>query len=226
MIRFTFECDTQDDLDAVRNFFIGTIPEKKNTTNADRQKRYRDNKKRNESVTHNVTDRNETVTRYAKEERDEKEEVSPLIPSSLSSSPLESPIINPITPISPLPEVRAEREEKVLAPAAAKRGELRRFGPYVRLSDDELRKLEDKFGPQEVERMLQDMNNYIGEDPKRVRTYATRNHYLTLLNWRRMDEQRKQAKQIPKEQTFRDLRIKMEQEEAEKDNVIDSFWRV
>lgn len=217
MIRFTFECDTQEDLEAVRQFFIGTTQER--TANAKRQKRYRDNKKRNESVTRNVTDRNETVTN-AKEERDEERAVSPL------DSPLPFPpkTPNPITPLIPSSQKEAEREEKVLAPAIAKRGELRRIGPFVLLSDDELRKLEDKFGKRETETMIQAMNNYIGEDPKRQRTYASRNHYLTLLNWKRMDEQRKQAKQIPKEQTFRDLRVKMEQEQEA--NTIDSFWRV
>lgn len=113
---------------------------------------------------------------------EEKEEVSPLAPLPFSPN---TPY--PIPPISPLPE---EREED-FGGSDGKRGELRSFGPHVRLSEKEFLKLQDDFGYEETMRMIRSMNDYIGEDPKLISKYRTRNHNLTLRNWKRRDEEKK-----------------------------------
>ena len=65
------------------------------------------------------------------------------------------------------------------------------YGKYVRLTPEEMSKLREKFGTEKAAEMIQRMNDYIGEDPKRQKKYESRNHYLTLLNWERMDQERK-----------------------------------
>ena len=238
MIRFTakeisIEIDEPEDVTAFLQSCIEKIASVKQRpmTDAERAKKYRDNKDRHEKRDENVTNRHEkrdeNVTQE-KEERAEKEEVSPLVPFSLSSSPC-TPNNNPITPLSPLPEEREEREENVLATAPkAKRdrGILQEFGEFVRLSQKEYLNLCTEYGKAKIDQMIIKMNDYIGEDEtgKLARKYRTRNHNLTLKNWIRMDQERKQPKQIPKEKTFRDIRIEMEQQAEE--NTIDSFWRV
>lgn len=197
-------------------------------TNAERQKKYRESKKRNENVTENVTNYEESVTKrnenvtesvtQSKEEREEKEAVSPLIPSSLSSSPLQSPINYPITPLSPLSEEKEEREEKFMA-GVANRGALLPFGEYVKLSQKEYGRLCKDFGEQKANQMIQRMNSYIGEDTtgKLAKKYQTRNHNLTLRNWENKDSKAKLPKQIPKrdqEVTFGDIHRYFEQAET------------
>ena len=91
-----------------------------------------------------------------------------------------------------------------------KRGPLIEYGQHVRLTMEECQKLVEKFGSLKVTEMITNMDHYIGEDPKRQKTYKTRNHYLTLLNWQRMDEERKKEREkpqtpVPKRKTFDDL---------------------
>lgn len=162
---------------------------------------------------------------FHKEEREEERSVSPL------DSPLPFPpnTPNPITPLIPSSQKEEEGEENVLAtvPKAKRdRGELKHFGAFVQLSNAECQKLVDQFGKDKVFQMIDNMNNYIGEDPKRIRTYKTRNHYLTLLNWERMDQDRKQPKQIPKEKTFHDIAVERGLvEPSPSSDFVDSFWR-
>lgn len=239
MIRFTakditIEIDEPEDVVLLLKECLSKLTseqpeEKRSNANAERCKRYRENKKHVEACHDHVTTMSNHVEN-TKEEREEKEEVLPFSPSSLSSSPSNSPINYPITPISPLPEEKEEREENVLAnvPKAKRdRGILNLYGWYVLLSDKELNSLIEKFGSEKTKQMIDNMNNYIGEDPKRIRTYRTRNHYLTLLNWERMDQDRKQPKQIPKEKTFHDIAVErgLVVDAAPKDDFIDSFWR-
>ena len=165
---------------------------KRTLTNAERCKRYRDNKK----MSNNVAVMSEKI-----EEREEKEEIlPPSSPSSLLSSPSDSPNIYPITPYNPpLSEEREEREENLYGGAAEKRGELKNFGPHVMLSEDEFLRLQKDYGYEETLRMIQRMNDYIGEDPKLIRKYQNRNHNLTLRNWKNRD-----TKSQPKAQTTQD----------------------
>ena len=141
-----------------------------------------------------------------REEREEKEAgSSPLSPSSPSSSPSDSPNNIPITPLyPPLPEEKGEREE-MFGETNGKRGELRSFGPHVKLSEKEFLSLQEKFGYEEVMKMIRNMNNYIGEDDKLVKKYQTRNHYLTLLNWKRRDEEKQQHPQQKKTYSFAEV---------------------
>lgn len=213
MIKITFECETHEDYELVRRSFAGIIideQQKKKRSEYDKQ-RYAEKKNSNVKTCENDVENVDSTLFHTKEERAEKEEDLPLSsPSSLSSSP-STPIINPITPYNPpLPEEKGEKEENVIAAGAAKRGPLAEYGEFVRLSEDEYQKLVDKFGTLKATMMIANMDHYIGEDPKRQKTYKTRNHYLTLLNWQRMDEERKKAREkpqtpVPKRKTFDDL---------------------
>lgn len=195
---FWVEANTQEELEAVQamlNQVSGgsvSLPEKK--TAKSRSEINRQNYERRKAK---QSEQSEIQT----EEREEKEEVSPLSsPSSLPSSPSDSPINYPITPfLPPLPEEKGEREEDG---STGNRGDLMHIGPFVQLTPEEHQKLQKKFGEYETQRMIANMNNYIGEDPKRQKTYSSRNHYLTLLNWKRRDEDRKQAQAKPQQKTY------------------------
>ena len=58
------------------------------------------------------------------------------------------------------------------------------------LSEEEYLRLQKDFGYEETLRMIQDKNNYIGEDPKLIAKYKKRNHNLTLRNWKNRDEKK------------------------------------
>lgn len=174
--------------------------------------------------------KNSTVKNVSsdKEKREEKEGILPLdSPSSLPSFPPD-PLINyPITPFNPpLPEEKGERKESFLA-VETKNGEQQRrvtepFGNYVRLTPEEYGKLCEKFGNEKADEMIQRMDNYIGEDPKRQKKYESRNHYLTLLNWERMDQERKTQplmKQKPQQKSW--LEVAREIDAEERGEVID-----
>lgn len=153
-----------------------------------------------------------------KEEREEKEEALPPSPP-LPFSPLTPYPITPYTP--PLPEEKEEREENYFGGAPEKRGELREFGPHVRLSEEEFLKLQEKFGQAETTKMIRAMNDYIGEDSKLVKKYQTRNHYLTLLNWQRRDEKKTQVKPQPKQESWTEVAERLEREQNYKQEIID-----
>ena len=139
-----------------------------------------------------------------KSDEEEKEEDSPLIPPSLSPiNPLWYPPYNP-----PFPE---EREED-FGGSDGKRGELKSYGPHVRLSDKEFLALQDEFGYEETMRMIRSMNDYIGEDPKLIRKYQTRNHNLTLRNWKRRDAEKKQANEPKKRETWTEVAERVSRE--------------
>lgn len=169
-----------------------TMPNKKTKTRSEINRQNYERRK---------TKQSEIQTNSDEEEKEEKEEVSPLSsPSSLSSSPSNSPINYPITPfLPPLPEEKGEREED-FGGTDGKRGELRSFGPHVELSEKEFLALQKKYGYEETMQMIRNMNNYIGEDSKLIAKYKTRNHYLTLQNWKRRDEEKKQQQQQAKAQ--------------------------
>ena len=149
-----------------------------------------------------------TVSHSDKSEEEERkeEEVLPLSsPSSLLSSPSDSPNIYPITPYNPpLPE-EEKREEEDFGGSDGKRGELRSFGPHVKLSEKEFLKLQEDFGYEETMRMIRSMNDYIGEDPKLIAKYQTRNHNLTLRNWKRRDDEKKNAQQPEKRESWTEI---------------------
>ena len=143
------------------------------------------------------------TTQWPREERRE-EGVLPLFP------PLPLPPIPPIpiTPYNPPLSEEEKREEKT--PHSHVRGELREFGYYgnVRLSEEEYDKLNDKFGFQKTQDMIEHMDYYIGEDPARQKKYAKRNHYLTLLNWERKDSKDKK----PQSKSFGDMLKDMQEQ--------------
>ena len=59
------------------------------------------------------------------------------------------------------------------------------------LTDADFGKLVERFGAEKTESMIDNMDSYIEEDATIKKKYKTRNHYLTLLRWDRMDEERK-----------------------------------
>ena len=90
-----------------------------------------------------------------------------------------------------------KEKDKEKSEISQKRGELEQFGEFVRLSKKEYLNLCTEYGKEKADQMISKMNDYIGEDEtgKLARKYQTRNHNLTLRNWIRMDEERKQQKQ-------------------------------
>ena len=143
------------------------VTEKRPMTDAERAKKYRDSKKQQ---------RHETVTE-CDGQGEEREEVPPL-------SPLPFPPTTPypIPPISPLPE---EREEGERGKAKAKN----RYGNFghVLLTPEEDNKLCQKFGLHDTEVRIQRLDDYLENNKKKHYD----NHYLTILNWARRDEEKK-----------------------------------
>jgi len=208
MMRIEF--DTIEELQELLAY-LGTLSEKKTS------------KTRSEINHQNYLNRKEKSLKQSenglnsdKEEERKEEEVLPLSsPSSLLSSPSDSPNIYPITPYNPpLPEEEKREEEKIIS---GKRVDLMHFGAYVQLTPKEYKSLEKKFGEVKTDQMIQNMNRYIGEDPKRQKVYATRNHYLTLLNWERRNEEQSKPKVIvqekPKSKSFGDMLKEMQEEQ-------------
>ena len=169
--------------------------EKRPMSNAEKQKAYRERKKATES-NELVTDSNGTNREEREEKRDE-EEVSPLT-SPLSFSP-NTPY--PIPPISPLPEEaerKGEREEieRAKSPKPVKN----RYGNFqhVLLTAEEHSKLCEKF-PHNISERIQRLDDYL--ENNRKKHYD--NHYLTILNWARKDEEKKQTvSQKPEKKTY------------------------
>jgi len=246
MMTITFEIETEEDLEMLRNFFAEKVTDSENSEEIQKLKKseynrkyYQNKKNKNTEITDSekiqtesvisVTDSENSVIEATqdKEEREGKEEVLPLSsPSSLLSSPPHPPINYPITPFNPpLPEEREEREEKTFLAVGSKRGQLIGFGEHghVKLSQKEYEGLVKKWGEEKTKRMIQNMDDYLEEDPKRLRKYETRNHNLTLQNWDRMDNERRQKQEKPREKTFGDIRREMESQSQ--DSFIESFWR-
>jgi len=65
----------------------------------------------------------------------------------------------------------------------------RLFGTSVFLTDEEYQKLETKFGKLITDDWIERMNLYAGQKPEKFKEYAS--HYMTILNWAKMKEDRK-----------------------------------
>lgn len=97
-------------------------------------------------------------------------------------------------------------------------------GQNVMLTDEEYRKLKEQFA--DADQKIENMSLYFSS---KGNAGKYKSHYATALNWARMAAERDAAKvpkEIPKEKSFRDLRIEMENQAKAKEDVIDSFWRV
>jgi hypothetical protein len=113
-----------------------------------------------------------------------------------------------------------EKEELINIYAEPKaKVEKHRYGNFrhVLLSDDEYNRLHADFP--DLQERIQRLDDYLENTGK-----VYKNHSLTIRNWANRDAQQAQPKQIPKEETFHDLKVRMEQ--REQDNIIDSFWRI
>ena len=124
-----------------------------------------------------------TISTVEKVENEEGKEAgfSPLSPSSLPSSPSDSPNNYPITPYNPpLPE-----EREPISGGKAKKNRYGNFG-HVLLTPEEDNKLCQKFGLHDTEVRIQRLDDYL--ENNRKKHYD--NHYLTILNWARRDEEK------------------------------------
>jgi predicted nucleic acid-binding Zn-ribbon protein len=179
------------------------------TKNAEKQKAYRDRKKvtdGNETVTNgneNAENGNETVTHFQEERENEKE-------NEEKERSKEKEVKERVKEKEELINIYAEPKAKV---------EKHRYGNFrhVLLSDDEYQRLHADFP--DLQDRIQRLDDYLENTGK-----VYKNHSLTIRNWANRDAQQAQPKQIPKEETFHDLKVRMEQ--REQDNVIDSFWRI
>lgn len=115
-----------------------------------------------------------------------------------------------------------EKEELINIYAEPKaKVEKHRYGNFrhVLLSDDEYQRLHADFP--DLQERIQRLDDYLENTGK-----VYKNHSLTIRNWANKDAQQGLPKQIPKEETFHDLKVKMERQQREQENVIDSFWRI
>lgn len=194
--------------------------EKTSTANAERCKRYRDNKKHVATMSDHVEPCHDHVAamsnHVAAEERenekeDEKEKRTKKEKEEERVKEKEE-LINIYAPQPEKPKPEKQTKHK--------------YGNFqhVFLTDDEYARLQDDF--QDLPVRIQRLDDYLENNP--AKHYA--NHNLTIRNWAKKDAEQMQPKQIPKEKTFRDLRIEMEQQEqqqdlAKQDYFVDSFWR-
>lgn len=239
LIVFKAKASTPEELEMVRQALNGLFGDVNSeaesivkTTEIQKQKksdydkkRYQDKKNFTVSTVEKVKNA-ESAKEEREEEKEKKEQGSPLS-SPLPFSPNTPYPIPPIIPPSQEKKEReGEREESFLA-NESNSGETHisrvtvPYGKYVRLTGAEYTKLVRTFGPEETDAMIQRMNDYIGEDPKRVKKYESRNHYLTLLNWDRMNKERKvqHSQQKPQQKSW--LEVAREIEAEEKGEVVD-----
>lgn len=72
------------------------------------------------------------------------------------------------------------------------------FKDYVLLTDEEYQKLVDEYGLAKILDMIERLNDYAFEKPKKFKEYAC--HYRTIKNWIRMEKERNGG-QAPKQNT-------------------------
>lgn len=117
-------------------------------------------------------------------------------------------------------EESVKEKEELINIYAEPKVEKHRYGNFrhVLLSDDEYNRLHADFP--DLQERIQRLDDYLENTGK-----VYKNHSLTIRNWANKDAQQGLPKQIPKEETFHDLKVKMERQQREQENVIDSFWR-
>ena len=233
MIEISFKCETPEEYETVMRYIsIAALSLDENratasTANAERCKRYRDNKKRaaaegdhvapcHDHVTtmsnHVVTEERENEKEEEKERTKEKEEERVKEKEEL------------INIYAPQPEKTTATEKP--KPQKHAYGS----GKNVLLTDEEYNKLRTQYP--DADQKIENMSLYF---LSKGTAGKYKSHYATFLNWERMAAERdakqmqQMPKQIPKEKTFRDLRIEMENQEREQDAsqdyFVDSFWR-
>ncbi len=74
-----------------------------------------------------------------------------------------------------------------------------RFLEYVYLTQDEVKKLIETLGEEETKKRITDLNNYIAS---RGLQKKYKSHYHTILNWVRMEEQRRQQNKLSNAQQY------------------------
>ena len=167
------------------------VTEKRPMTGAERTAKWRAGKKAQHGDVTETSQPSQDDKEKREEEREEKEAVSPLVPPSLSPNTL-----YPIPPIIPPSQEKEEREgerkergsTKAAKPVKTAYG---MFG-HVMLTGEEFRKLFQKFGKDCSDR-IQRLDDYL--ENNRKKHYD--NHYLTILNWARRDEETQPLMQKP-----------------------------
>lgn len=72
---------------------------------------------------------------------------------------------------------------------------------FVYLSLEEFKKLEERFGKEITEQMIERLNNYIGSKGKKYRS-----HYHTILSWRTKDEKEKKEQKPAEKPDYANLK--------------------
>jgi len=179
-----------------------TVTVKRPMTDAERAKKYRDNKKNRDD---SVTERDETTAKESTKENilinNTPEELNNL-QEELINTPKES-IVNTT---DELKEKEIKKEKEKAKAERRQRREERKFGKNVYgkfknvfLSDEELEKFQRAFP--DWENRIETLSLGIAS-----KGYNYKSHYAALLNWARRDEERKSDK--PK--TFRDIAEELE----------------
>ena len=138
------------------------------------------------------SEQSEIQTEEKRDEKRDEEGFSPLTPP-LPFSPNTPYPIPLISPLSQEAERKGERKERAIAAPKPVKSRYGNFS-HVLLTDDEHQKLCEKF-PHNVGERIQNLDDYL--ENNRKKHYD--NHYLTILNWARKDEQKPQF-QKPKEE--------------------------
>ena len=218
MIEISFKCETPEEYETVMRYIsiaalsLDETRATASTANAERCKRYRDNKKRAAAEGDHVEPCHDHVTTMsnhvaAEERENEKEEEKERTKEK--------------------EEERVKEKEELIniyAPEKSEKPKKHKYGNFqhVFLTDDDYQRLAADFN--DLPERIQRLDDYLENNPSKH--YA--NHNLTIRNWAKKDSSQT-PKEIPKEKTFRDLRIEMENQEREQDAsqdyFVDSFWR-
>ena len=79
------------------------------------------------------------------------------------------------------------------------------FGNSVLLKEEEYKKLCDKFGKEVADDWIERMNYYAASKPHKWKEYKDGDHYLTILNWDRMKQEREGKPEPEKQKYFVDM---------------------
>jgi hypothetical protein len=254
MIEFSFKCDTEEELEIIRRFLTvseftvknseNTVKNSENTVknseinvknseinvkndeftmNNDEKSEIRKQKKAEYDKQRyqdkkNFTVKNSEKSEISQEERENEKETEEKERTKEKEDKEKVKEKEELINIY-APEQKKAKTEK---PVKHKYGNFQ----HVFLTDEDYQRLSDDFD--DLPERIQRLDDYLENNPSKH--YA--NHNLTIRNWANKDakQMQMQPKQIPKEKTFRDLRIEMEQQEQKRqdnqDYFIDSFWRV
>lgn len=233
MIEFTFKCDTEEELEIIRRFLTVSEFTVKNSEIAVKndeftvkndekseilkQKKAEYDKQRYQNKKISLV-KNSEKSEISQEERENEKE------NEEKERSKEKEDKEKVKEKEELINIYAPEQKKVKSEKPVKH----KYGNFqhVLLTDNDYQGLAADFD--DLQERIQRLDDYLENTGK-----VYKNHALTIRNWANKDAKQMQQmpKQIPKEKTFRDIRIEMEQQKAQelqepKDYFIDAFWRV